>query len=128
MLDDDKGDVIGTAVREVEEETGIHLNLADMVNLTAFLDPLTGCRVFPSPGGCDEEMSLFMYRGKADREVITALQGKEMGLREHGELIKVHVVPYDKLWRLTADGKALAAIALYEMAKREGLLPDPSTT
>ncbi|RWR87572.1 nudix hydrolase 14, chloroplastic isoform X2 [Cinnamomum micranthum f. kanehirae] len=128
MLDDDKGDVIGTAVREVEEETGIHLNLADMVNLTAFLDPSTGCRVFPSPGGCDEEMSLFMYRGKADREVITALQGKEMGLREHGELIKVHVVPYDKLWRMTADGKALAAIALYEMAKREGLLPAPSTT
>lgn len=69
-----------------------------------------------------------MYRGKADREVITALQGKEMGLREHGELIKVHVVPYDKLWRMTADGKALAAIFLYEMAKREGLLPAPSTT
>lgn len=69
-----------------------------------------------------------MYRGKADREVITTLQGKEMGLREHGELIKVHVVPYDKLWRMTADGKALAAIALYEMAKREGLLPAPSTT
>ncbi|KAL5748610.1 hypothetical protein ACOSP7_025654 [Xanthoceras sorbifolium] len=42
MLDDDKGDFVGTAVREVEEEIGIHLNLEDMIDLTAFLDPSTG--------------------------------------------------------------------------------------
>lgn len=123
MLDDDNHDVVGTAVREVEEETGIHLNLEDMVDLTAFLDPSTGCRVFPSPGGSDEEISLFLYRGNASKETITQLQGKETGLREHGELIKVHVVPYDKLWCSTPDAKALMAIALYEMTKKEGLLP-----
>ncbi|KAF6160295.1 hypothetical protein GIB67_019064 [Kingdonia uniflora] len=122
MLDDDKGDVVGTAVREVEEETGIKLKMTDMVNLTAFLDSSTGCTVFPSPGGCDEELSLFLYRGSVDKDVITALHGKETGLRDHGELIKVYVVPYHKLWRLTADAKVLAAIALYEMAKRDGLL------
>ncbi|PHU28305.1 Nudix hydrolase 14, chloroplastic [Capsicum chinense] len=49
MLDDDQGDFAGTAVREVEEETGIHLNVHDMVDLTAFLDSSTGARVFPSP-------------------------------------------------------------------------------
>nr|XP_029123304.1 nudix hydrolase 14, chloroplastic [Elaeis guineensis] len=123
MLDDERGDVVGTAVREVEEETGICLNIEDMVNLTAFLDPTTGYKVFPSPGGCDEELSLFLYRGHVEEQIINSLQGKEMGLRDHGELIKVHVVPYDKLWRVTADAKALAAIALYEMAKRDGLLP-----
>lgn len=123
MLDDDKGDFVGTAVREVEEETGIHLNLEDVVDLTALLDPSTGCRVFPSPGGCDEELSLFLYRGTVDKEVITQLQGKQSGLRERGELIKVHVVPYKKLWQLTGDAKVLMAIALYEMGKREGLLP-----
>ncbi|MQL72907.1 hypothetical protein Taro_005245 [Colocasia esculenta] len=125
MLDDDGADIVGTAVREVEEETGISLHLSDMVNLTAFLDPSTGCRVFPSPGGCDEEITLFLYRGRVGQEVIAALHGKEMGLREHGELIKVHVVPYQRLWRMTSDAKALTAIALYEMAKREGLLPLP---
>ncbi|XP_052209533.1 nudix hydrolase 14, chloroplastic [Diospyros lotus] len=125
MLADDKGDFVGTAVREVEEETGIHLNLEDMVDLTAFLDPSTGSRVFPSPGGCDEEISLFLYQGHVSKEIVTQLQGKETGLREQGELIKVHIVPYAKLWRATADAKALMAIALYEMAKREGLLPPP---
>ncbi|KAL0331354.1 UNVERIFIED_CONTAM: Nudix hydrolase 14, chloroplastic [Sesamum angustifolium] len=123
MLDDDKGDIVGTAVREVEEETGLHLNLDDVVDLTAFLHPSTGRRVFPSPGGCDEDLGLFLYRGKVDREIIRQLQGKETGLRDHGELIRVHVVPYKDLWRTTADAKALVAIALYEMAKKDGLLP-----
>ncbi|PON64079.1 Dihydroneopterin triphosphate diphosphatase [Trema orientale] len=125
MLDDDKGDFVGTAVREVEEETGINLNVGDMIDLTALLDSSTGCRVFPSPGGCDEEISVFLYRGQVEKGVIAQLQGKETGLREHGELIRVRVVPYDILWRMTADAKVLTAIALYEMAKREGLLPPP---
>ncbi|CAN6215296.1 unnamed protein product [Urochloa humidicola] len=123
MLDDEKGDFVGTAVREVEEETGIKLNLEDMVDLTALLNPATGGRILPSPGGCDEEIGLFLYRGRADEETIRSLQGKETGLRDHGELIKLRVVLYSQLWRSTADAKALCAIALYEMAKREGLLP-----
>uniref|UniRef100_J3MAY3 Nudix hydrolase domain-containing protein n=2 Tax=Oryza brachyantha TaxID=4533 RepID=J3MAY3_ORYBR len=128
MLDDEKGDFVGTAVREVEEETGIKLNLEDMVDLTALLNPDTGCRMFPSPGGCDEEIGLFLYRGHADEDTITALQGKETGLRDHGELIKLRVVPYSQLWRSTADAKALSAIALYEMAMKEGLLPSSPRT
>lgn len=55
-------------------------------------------------------------------QVIDELQGKEMGLREHGELIKVHVVPYDKLWKMTADAKVLSAVTLYEMGRKEGLI------
>ncbi|MFQ6662462.1 hypothetical protein Gotur_030302 [Gossypium turneri] len=123
MLDDDKGDFVGTAVREVEEEIGIRLKLEDMVDLTAFLDPSTGFKVFPSPGGCDEELGLFLYRGRVDKNIITQLEGKETGCVKHGELIKVRVVPYEKLWHTTPDAKALMAIAIYEMAKKEGLLP-----
>jgi hypothetical protein len=33
----------------VEEETGIKLNIEDMVDLTALLDPATGGRMLPSP-------------------------------------------------------------------------------
>ncbi|CAE6134146.1 unnamed protein product [Arabidopsis arenosa] len=122
MLDDDKGDFVGTAVREVEEEIGIKLKKEDMVDLTAFLDPSTGYRIFPSPGGCDEEMSVFLYRGKMEKETIRQLQGKETGLREHGEFIKVRLIPYRELWRKTADAKVLMSIGLYEMAQREGLV------
>ncbi|XLT29446.1 hypothetical protein HN873_060738, partial [Arachis hypogaea] len=46
MLDDDKGDFVGTTV---EEETSIKFKLEDIVDLTAFLDSSTGCRFFPSP-------------------------------------------------------------------------------
>lgn len=123
MLDDDKGDFVGTAVREVEEETGIHLSKDNMVELTGFLEPSTGNKMFPSPGGCDEEMRIYLYRGVVDQRVISEMQGRQMGLRDHGELINVHVVPYKKLWRTTADAKVLAAVALYEMALKDGLLP-----
>ncbi|KAK9079695.1 hypothetical protein SSX86_001368 [Deinandra increscens subsp. villosa] len=123
MLDDNVGDIFGTALREVEEETGIQLHLDDMVDLTMFLDPSTGNKVIPSPGGCDEELSLLLYRGSVKADVIKQLQGKETGLREHGELIKVHVVPYETLWRMTPDAKVLMSVAIYEMAKKEGLLP-----
>lgn len=78
-------------------------------------------------GGCDEEISLFLYRGRVEKGIITQLQGKETGLREDGEMIKVCVVPYEKLWRMTADAKVLTAIALYEMAKGQGLLPPHKT-
>ncbi|KAJ0049135.1 hypothetical protein Pint_15973 [Pistacia integerrima] len=77
MLDDDKGNFVGTAVREVEEEIGINLNVEDMVDLTAFLDPSTGGRVFPSPvmrprwctssaegirEGIEDKMALFLRK------------------------------------------------------------------
>lgn len=45
-------------IMQVEEETGIKLNVQDMVNLTAFLDPTTSCKVFPSP--VILELSLFI--------------------------------------------------------------------
>ncbi|ONI06844.1 hypothetical protein PRUPE_5G084800 [Prunus persica] len=123
ILLDSEDKTYAVLTEQVEEETGICLKQEDMVDLTAFLDQSTGGRIFPSPGGCDEEISLFLYRGQVNKEIIEQLQGKETGLREHGELIKVCVVPYEKLWCMTADAKVLAAIALYEMAKKEGLLP-----
>lgn len=125
MLDDDSGDFVGTAAREVEEETGIEIKTSDLFDLTALLNESTGRKMFPSPGGSDEEITLFLHRSHVKKEVIDSLQGQETGLRAHGELIKVHVVPYDNLWRISPDSKVLAAIALYETALRLNLLPAP---
>ena len=55
--------------------------------------------------------------------MIDSLQGQDTGLKDHGELIKVHVVPYDTLWCISSDSKVLAAIAIYETALRLNLLP-----
>ncbi|KAG2326474.1 hypothetical protein Bca52824_009202 [Brassica carinata] len=111
MLDDDEGDFVGTAVREVEEEISIKLKKEDMVDLTAFLHPSTGHQIFPS------------LRLQVEQETIRQLQDKETGLREHGEFIKVRLVPYRELWRKTADAKVLVSIGFYEMPLREGLVP-----
>lgn len=92
-------------------------------SLFSFISEISILLFYHGQGGCDEEISLFLYKGSVSKETITQLQGKKTGLRERGELIKVHVVPYEKLWRVTADAKTLSAIALYEMAKKEGLLP-----
>ncbi|KAL7171451.1 hypothetical protein ACSBR2_036159 [Camellia fascicularis] len=78
MLNGDNGDFVGTAVKEVEEETGIRLNLEDVVDLTALLDPSTGCRVFPSPGGCDDEISLFLYRRRVGKELSLSCKEKKL--------------------------------------------------
>lgn len=91
------------------------------------MDILLFTPFFWCKGGCDEEISIFLYRGRVDKEIITHLQGKDTGLREHGELIKLCVVPYKKLWRTTADCKVLVAVALLEKAKQEGLLPPLAT-
>eukprot|EP00897_Mesotaenium_endlicherianum_P009047 jgi/Mesen1/8170/ME000438S07270 len=125
MLDDDKGDFVGTAAREVEEETGIQIKAAHLVDLTALLHASTGRKMFPSPGGSDEEITLFLHRCSVPRETIQRLQGQETGLRDHGELIQLHVVPYPDLWRSSPDSKVLAALALYEAGMRQGLVPPP---
>ena len=57
-------------------------------------------------------------------QLIEKLQGRATGLRDHGELIRVHAVPYSSLWRTSADVKVLAAVALYENALKDGLLVD----
>lgn len=120
---DEAGDFIGTAAREVEEETGLVLNAADLVDLTAFLLASTGQKILPSPGGCDETISIFLFRKSVPRAVIEEIRGKEAGMRAHGEIIRVHAIPYKSLWRASADAKVLAAVALYENAVRDGLLP-----
>lgn len=109
----------------------LYISLIKLV-LIALLHGLIFFLTFSSPhcwgkGGCDEEISIFLYRWHVDKEIITQLQGKPTGLHEHGELIKVRVVPYKKLWRTTADSKVLMAVALLEMAMKEGLLPPFAT-
>jgi hypothetical protein len=53
------------------------------------------------------------------------LQGRATGLRDEGERITLKLVPLGRVWREAGrDGKALAAVSLYEGLKREGMISD----
>ena len=58
------------------------------------------------------------------KQELLDLQGKATGLREEGEIITLQVVPFEDLWRQTADAKALSALALYDRLMAAGLIPE----
>jgi ADP-sugar diphosphatase len=128
---DDSGTFTGAAAKEIKEETGLDIegDLIDMTEL-AFEDrtqeqsndePHLQKGIYPSPGGCDEFIPVFMARRIMRVDDIEALKGKLTSLREHGEKITLKICRLDELWKVGArDGKTLAAVALYEGLRREG--------
>ncbi|KPI37008.1 Nudix hydrolase 14, chloroplastic [Cyphellophora attinorum] len=133
---DDSGTFSGAAAKEIKEETGLDIKEDELIDMTQLAikqqseeDKDGGCEVhlqegsYPSPGGSDEFIPLFVVRKQMPKQEIEALRGKLTGLREHGEKITLKLVRLEDVWKVAArDGKTLAAIALYEALNREGLL------
>ena len=134
----------GTAASEIEEEANLKVNEDDLINMSelALEDPPTPERrstvdpadqappeslensIYPSPGGCDEFIPLFLCQKRLTSRHLEWLKGKTTGLRDEGENITLKLVPLSRAWReLGRDAKALAALALYENLKREGKIP-----
>ncbi|KAJ3005434.1 hypothetical protein HKX48_000686 [Thoreauomyces humboldtii] len=134
MIDDDAGRFAGTAARELEEECGIVIAEDELTDLTdlAYRNTTTtddddggkvkGQGVYPSPGGSDEHIRLFLCRKELDRDEIERMEGRRGGLRGEGERIVVRLVKLKELWNATRDMKALSALALYDRCLAEGLL------
>ncbi|EEQ87026.1 NUDIX family hydrolase [Blastomyces dermatitidis ER-3] len=151
MLDDDTGTFAGGAAKEIKEETGLVILQDELIAITALANSLprrdqkqetrgggegsgrkdtngngeeklqTG--VYPSPGGCDEFIPLFLCQKRMARKEIEELHGKLTGLRKEGEKITLKVVKLEAVWREAwRDGKTLAAWALYRGLKEEGVL------
>ncbi|HLV16837.1 MAG TPA: NUDIX domain-containing protein [Pseudomonas sp.] len=90
------------AHREAQEEAGLALGP---------LWPIT--RYFPSPGGSDEQV--YLYLGRCD----SSQAGGVHGLAEEGEDIRVHVLPYAAAIQAVRDGvidNAASLIALQWLA------------
>jgi len=132
MLDDNAGTFIGTAAKEMQEETGIIIKAENLIDLTHLAYRLKESEKFmgmyPSPGGCDEYIRLFVYREEVDDKKLADLQGKCTGVIEQGELITLKVIPLEKLWQETPDSKALCCLYLYEQLKLSGDIPMGMTT
>lgn len=127
---DDSGSFAGGAAKEIHEETGLTIPQEELVDMTALAMARTGAydgaetlqdAVYPSAGGSDEFIPIFLCQKRMARREIEALQGRLTGLRQHGEKITLKVVPLQELWREGArDGKTLAAWALYTGLRGEG--------
>ena len=77
--------------------------------------------VYPSPGGSDEFIPLFLWQKRVPRDQLKEWQGKLTGLREHGEKITLMLCPLEQVWKLGGrDAKVLAGWASYHGLQREG--------
>lgn len=131
MIDKGSKSFAGAAATEILEETGLLLSESDLVDLTELALKETKSSettlekaMYPSPGGCDEFIHIFLWIKELDRPEIEQLKGKLTGSRKSGESITLHVCDYEDLWREGArDAKTLAAWALYEGLNRSGVLP-----
>ncbi|KAI2639365.1 hypothetical protein GGS21DRAFT_488306 [Xylaria nigripes] len=124
----------GTAAREIYEELGIEIPASELVCLSDLaVDSAEASQegeeeglpsaMYPSVGGCDEYIPIYMHERRVPRDTLAEWTGKLTGLRDHGEKITLKLVPMRDLWREgRRDAKALAALALWEALKREGKL------
>ncbi|KIW26911.1 uncharacterized protein PV07_06699 [Cladophialophora immunda] len=134
---DDSGTFAGAAAQEIREETGLEIASDELVDMTRLASSVTHAphndpeeeeeqlqaAIYPSPGGSDEFIPIFLARKALPRAQIEALKGKLTGLRDHGEKITLQIVSLHEVWKVAwRDGKTLAAMALYQGLKGEGKL------
>lgn len=131
MVDQETHTFAGTAAREIKEETDLEIQEDELIDLTALAlkaadqseslrpEPHLQTCMYPSPGGSDEFIALFLWEKVLDRQEIEDLKGKLTGLRTQEEKITVRILNYEDLWKVGArDAKTLAAWSLYEGLKR----------
>jgi len=123
MLDGD-GNLAGVAAKEMKEETGLVINEKDLINLTEMAHgPHSGHQgIYSTCGGSDEYNPIFLYRKVVEPKFITDLQGKETGNADEFEQITVRVIPFEQLWQVSADSKALSALCLHDRLLKSGML------
>ena len=126
---DDSGTFSGGAAKEIAEETGLQVPADELIDLTDLaLSPDSSISdneeklqqgVYPSPGGCDEFVPIFLWTKRIPRAQLNEFQGKLTGLRDEGEKITLALCPLEEAWKAGArDAKTLAAYALYQGLKK----------
>ncbi|GBQ29804.1 nucleoside diphosphate hydrolase [Gluconacetobacter sacchari DSM 12717] len=103
----DGGELVSTALRELGEEVGTDLVVpADRLVALA--------TVWPSPGGCDEAVTLYSVDLEIGEAAVRALDGRRAGNAEEHESIRLRVVALDDLPRIgRTDAKTLLSYHLY---------------
>jgi len=128
---DDSGTFTGAAAKEIEEETGLTIEENELIDMTQLTlqsgentenqEEVLQNAIYPSPGGSDEFIPLFLARKTMSRSEIDKMQGKLTGLRDHGEKISLKIVKLKDAWKVAGrDAKTLSALCMYDGLRREG--------
>ena len=129
MLDAEES-FIGVAAKEMKEETTLDVKKEDLFPLSL---------IYPSIGGCDENIKIFLYQAKMTNIEIEKLQGIATGNLAENETIHLKIRPYDEFKAecmrssestLNApvgisDAKAQVALGMYELMLQLGKIPNP---
>jgi ADP-sugar diphosphatase len=129
----DNGTFAGSAAKEIQEEIGLEIPEDELINLSELTIPakeeglgrmeVLPRAMFPSAGGCDEYIPIFLHEKRVERSTLKEWEGRLTGLRDEGEKITLKLVRLEDLWTEGArDAKALGAWAMYEGLKRHGKL------
>jgi 8-oxo-dGTP pyrophosphatase MutT (NUDIX family) len=119
---DEVGNFAGTAAREIREELGLEIPASELKCLSELAAPSDAVAaagsedpdnaeilpqaMFPSPGGCDEYIPIYMHERRVPRAQLSEWTGRLTGLREDGEMITLKLVKLDELaWRPWPSGR-----------------------
>jgi ADP-sugar diphosphatase len=115
---DADGNVNGTAIDALRTEFGLAANVEQWVDLTE-LAYGEGGALFTGVGLSDEQMRIFLWNVIVEHGKLSEWIEKFQGVAEQ----TMAIVRFDDLWRTTADGKTLSAVALVMGLRDEGKLP-----
>jgi len=110
---DSMENIVGAAIREVEEETGIIITKNDLVDIFAKIYGDKDHGIYLAPGLTNDNVRLFLVEKQITQAELSVICGRLAGAQDENEDIIVRVIPMESLAKETMDAKSLAAITLY---------------
>ena len=121
MVDGVTGDLRGVAIKELEEECGIHANTEDLIDLTQMAYGKENPGVYFVSYVCDEYLRFYLWRTKLPHDEILKIEGRIGGEDEHEQIV-LKLVRFEEAIKICSDTKLLIALALMNGLNSEGLL------
>jgi hypothetical protein len=121
MLDDD-GNLIGKPAKVIHERAGIEINESELINMTQMAQGIEYPGMYTSTVQSDEYHPLFLCRKHVCNMDLASLKGRIAETTSTD--VQLEITPFNQLWRMTPDAKALSALCLHDKLVADGRLPD----
>ena len=113
MVDEDDDPKVA-AVKELEIECGMTVRTDELIDLTELAcqeavdaGHLAYPGVAPAGGTSDEIVRYYYIEKSVTKQQLEGLQNKLVGAAEFSGHIYLHVVPWDKVWKMSGDSKTM---------------------